>query len=433
MTMAEMLTEALAAAAPKRAEGKVADYIPALARVDPAQARHRFRRQGRRRPRRRRLRRGRSRSSRSPRCSCWRWRWRRSASRSWEKVGREPSGSAFNSIVQLESEKGKPRNPLINPGAMVVTDQLIGGGTADDAVAALLDLLRAQARDPSITVDEEVARSEAATGARNRALAWFMKNFGVLGNDVETVLDAYFRQCAVAMSCRQLARAGLFLAFDGRDPETGVEDLPAAPGAADQQRDDAVRPLRQFAASSPSASACRARAASAAASSPSRRAMARSPPGRRRSTPRGRARRDRRRWRLWSSGQAGRCSSDQSGARNDRAAPHDHPHPAHGGNVAGRIALDRDQIGEQAGPDRAAVGEPEDAGVAGGRGDQHVGGAHAPGGHQLHLARHSRHAAKTPTSPPMQIVTPAASAAAKLARLARDRFGLRRAGRSSRA
>ena len=141
----------------------------------------------------------------------------------WEKVGREPSGSAFNSIVQLESERGIPRNPLINPGAMVVTDHLIGDRDADAAIDDLLAFLRAQARDDGVTVDEAVAASESETGAAQPRLAWFMKSFGVLSNDVETVLGAYFRQCAVAMSCRQLARAGLFLAFDGRDPESGAE------------------------------------------------------------------------------------------------------------------------------------------------------------------------------------------------------------------
>jgi glutaminase len=223
--MTDLLAEALAVAALKRAEGKVADYIPALARIDPAKlgiafagadgivhgagdCDEAFSIQS------------------ISKVFMLALALDRVGASLWEKVGREPSGSAFNSIVQLESEKGKPRNPLINPGAMVVTDQLIGGGTADDAVSALLDLLRAQARDPSISVDEEVAASESETGARNRSLAWFMKNFGVLSNDVETVVGAYFRQCAVAMSCRQLARAGLFLAFDGRDPETGVEVCP---------------------------------------------------------------------------------------------------------------------------------------------------------------------------------------------------------------
>lgn len=139
----------------------------------------------------------------------------------WKRVGREPSGSPFNSIVQLEHEGGIPRNPLINPGAMVVTDQLIGDRGADAAIGDLLALLREQGRDDAIDIDAAVAQSESETGARNRSLAWFMKAFGRLDNEVETVLSAYFRHCALAMSCRQLARAALFLAFDGCDPETG--------------------------------------------------------------------------------------------------------------------------------------------------------------------------------------------------------------------
>jgi glutaminase len=218
--MDTLLAEVLEAAAPHRAAGKVADYIPALARIDPDKLGIAFAdKEGR----------------------VWgagdcdeafsiqsiskvfmlALALERVGPALWEKVGREPSGSAFNSIVQLEQEQGRPRNPLINPGAMVVTDQLIGARGADAAIADLLALLRAQARDERVGIDDIVAASEAATGSRNRALAWFMKSFGVLANEVETVLDAYFRQCAVAMSCRQLARAGLFLAFDGRDPQTG--------------------------------------------------------------------------------------------------------------------------------------------------------------------------------------------------------------------
>jgi glutaminase len=222
MVMEALLAEVLAAAAPHRAAGKVADYIPALAKVDPAKL-------------------GIAVADKDGRV------WgagdcdepfsiqsiskvfmlalalEKAGPKLWDRVGREPSGSPFNSIVQLESERGKPRNPLINPGAMVVTDELIGTRSGDEAIVDLLALLRRQARDERICVDEEVAASEAATGARNRALAWFMRSFGTLANDVETVAGAYFRQCAVAMSCRQLARAGLFLACDGRDPETGVE------------------------------------------------------------------------------------------------------------------------------------------------------------------------------------------------------------------
>ncbi len=144
----------------------------------------------------------------------------------WQRVGREPSGSPFNSIVQLEAERGIPRNPLINAGAIVVTDHLVNAFCSDEelcllAVERLLMLMRRNAGDPSIYVDEEVARSESETGSRNRALAWFMHAFGNLEGPVEKTLHAYFRQCAIAISCVQLAQAGLFLAFDGINPITG--------------------------------------------------------------------------------------------------------------------------------------------------------------------------------------------------------------------
>lgn len=143
----------------------------------------------------------------------------------WQAVRREPSGSAFNSIVQLEREAGIPRNPLINAGAIVVTDHLIEDGDADATVATLLGVLRDHAKDQSVEIDMEVARSEDAHGARNRALAYFMASFGNLRNDVEAVLSAYFRHCALSMTCAQLARAALFLAFDGEDPVTGKRIL----------------------------------------------------------------------------------------------------------------------------------------------------------------------------------------------------------------
>lgn len=136
----------------------------------------------------------------------------------WDRVGREPTGSAFNSIVQLENEKGIPRNPLINAGAIVVTDMLVAASNRDAMVAELLARFHRLSGDDTICIDEEVAESESATGSRNRALAHFMASFGNMANPVEDALHAYFRQCAVRMSCRQLARAALFLAFDGCDP-----------------------------------------------------------------------------------------------------------------------------------------------------------------------------------------------------------------------
>jgi glutaminase len=215
-----LLADVTEAVGPHRGRGRVANYIPALAKIDPNKFGIAFAdREGR--------------VHGAGDCDeafsiqsiskvfMLALALEKVGAKLWEKVGREPSGTAFNSIVQLESEHGIPRNPLINPGAMVVTDHLIAGGDPETAVGALIDFLRTQARDTAVHVDEEVATSEARTGDRNRALAWFMQSFGTLANPVETVLTGYFRQCAVAMSCRQLARAGRFLAFDGADPETG--------------------------------------------------------------------------------------------------------------------------------------------------------------------------------------------------------------------
>jgi len=146
----------------------------------------------------------------------------------WNRVGREPSGSPFNSIVQLEEEKGKPRNPLINAGAFVVTDHLIEGDGADAAVEDLLGFLRARCGSGEVGLDDNVAMSESQAGALNRSLAHFVHAFHNLSNPVETVLSVYFRQCAIAMSCRQLAQTALYLAFDGIDPCSGeVVVLPA--------------------------------------------------------------------------------------------------------------------------------------------------------------------------------------------------------------
>ncbi len=139
----------------------------------------------------------------------------------WERVGREPSGNPFNSIVQLEQERGIPRNPFINAGAIVVCDILLDFAGVEETKRRLLTLVRELAQDPTIGFDEQVADSEAETGFRNLALANFMKAFGNLRHPVDDVLDVYFHQCAIAMSTVQLARASLFLASDGQDPLTG--------------------------------------------------------------------------------------------------------------------------------------------------------------------------------------------------------------------
>jgi glutaminase len=140
----------------------------------------------------------------------------------WNHVGREPAGAPGNSVLQLELEKGRPRNPMTSAGALVVCDQLIGAaGGADAAVGDLVGFLRERCGDDKVAIDESLAMSESRAGSFNRSLAHFIAAFGNLKAPVEEVLSAYYRQCSVAMTCRQLARAALFLAFDGTDPSTG--------------------------------------------------------------------------------------------------------------------------------------------------------------------------------------------------------------------
>ncbi len=133
----------------------------------------------------------------------------------WSNVGREPSGDPFNSIVQLEHESGKPRNPFINAGAIAVVDAIMMGHAPKETLAEILSFVRYIADDNSICFDHQVAASEMQHKDRNASLAHFMKAFGRLRHDVDKVLGTYFHQCAIAMSCEQLAHAGLFLASDG--------------------------------------------------------------------------------------------------------------------------------------------------------------------------------------------------------------------------
>ncbi|MFC9299520.1 glutaminase [Streptomyces sp. NPDC057011] len=131
----------------------------------------------------------------------------------WERVGREPSGNPFNSLVQLEYENGIPRNPFINAGALVVTDRL--QTLTGDASSEVLRFLREESGNPDIGFDAEVAASEHEHGDRNAAVAHFMASYGNIDNPVPALLDHYFWQCSIEMTCADLARAGLFLARHG--------------------------------------------------------------------------------------------------------------------------------------------------------------------------------------------------------------------------
>ena len=134
----------------------------------------------------------------------------------WRRTGREPSGNAFNSLVQLEYENGIPRNPFINAGALVVTDLILS--QFGNAKVAVLDFVRSISGQRHIDFNFTVAHSEASVGFRNKALAYFLKSFGNIDGDVETVLDAYFHHCSIAMSCVELVKAGLFLVNQGVSP-----------------------------------------------------------------------------------------------------------------------------------------------------------------------------------------------------------------------
>ncbi|WP_311269886.1 glutaminase [Sphingobium sp. WCS2017Hpa-17] len=139
----------------------------------------------------------------------------------WDRVGREPSGNAFNSITQLEREEGIPRNPFINAGAIVVSDVNLGGHQPRVAIGEMLRFMRYLTGDDSIAINEDVAASETATGFRNMALANYMRAFNNVRHPVDLVLGSYFHQCAIEMNCRQLALAGRYLMLDGRHPDGG--------------------------------------------------------------------------------------------------------------------------------------------------------------------------------------------------------------------
>ena len=131
----------------------------------------------------------------------------------WNRVGVEPSGDPFNSLSQLENDSGIPRNPYINAGALVVADVLVS--SFSNAKAALLAFLHEITGNSEIDFDHVVAASERSEGYRNYAIVNYLKSFGNIENDVEEVLDFYFHQCSIAMSCKELANAFIIFANNG--------------------------------------------------------------------------------------------------------------------------------------------------------------------------------------------------------------------------
>lgn len=137
----------------------------------------------------------------------------------WKRVGREPSGTPFNSLVQLEYEHGIPRNPFINAGALVIADIILDH--VDDPHESYLSFLQQLTGIPALKISKAVYKAEIKCGHRNRALANLLKDFDNLWHSVDEVLDFYFFQCSVMMNCRELALASLFLADQGVSPISG--------------------------------------------------------------------------------------------------------------------------------------------------------------------------------------------------------------------
>ena len=199
----ELLDDILHRVRPLIGSGKVADYIPALAEVSPdrlgiavctvdgeifsaGDAYQRF-----------------SVQSISKVLSLTLAMTRYKESEIWSRVGKEPSGLPFNSLVLLEMEKGIPRNPFINAGAIIIADMLQSRLSAPRQ--RMLEFVRKLTGSQDITYDLQVARSELEHGSRNAAIAFLMKSFGNFENNVLTVLENYFHYCALSMNCAELA------------------------------------------------------------------------------------------------------------------------------------------------------------------------------------------------------------------------------------
>ena len=141
----------------------------------------------------------------------------------WARVGVEPSGTAFNSLVQLEKDQGIPRNPFINAGALVVCDILIS--KLEHPQEDFLAFIHKVADNKNINFNKKIASSEKSIGYRNAALVNLMKDFGNIKNEVDIVLDFYFNLCSIEMSTKELSRSALFLVNHGTDPLTKKQIL----------------------------------------------------------------------------------------------------------------------------------------------------------------------------------------------------------------
>jgi glutaminase len=131
----------------------------------------------------------------------------------WTRVKVEPSGTPFNSLIQLEVENGIPRNPFINSGALVIADVLLSN--LEQPKEDFLRFIKRLSKSREVCYSERIAQSEKSAGYRNAALCNLIKSFGNLDNDPADVLDFYFDLCSMEMTCEDLSNVFLFLANDG--------------------------------------------------------------------------------------------------------------------------------------------------------------------------------------------------------------------------
>lgn len=144
----------------------------------------------------------------------------------FDKVGMEPTGDNFNSMLKLELvQPGIPFNPLINAGAIAISS-LIAGSSPIEKSERVLNFLRVLSNNNSLAYNMDVYRSESETANLNRSMAYFLKDNGVLNGQVEDVLDIYFRHCSISVTCADLAQMALVLSLGGKSPLTGETLIP---------------------------------------------------------------------------------------------------------------------------------------------------------------------------------------------------------------
>ncbi|WP_213421745.1 glutaminase A [Bhargavaea massiliensis] len=144
----------------------------------------------------------------------------------FQRVGMEPTGDPFNSIIKLETiAPHKPLNPMINAGAIAVSSMIKGDGI-EERLGRLIQLTELIIGEEGVGYNEEVAQSELETADLNRSMAYYLKQHSIIEEDVETVIELYTKQCAIELNCTGLAKVGLLLAMDGKHPATGEMILP---------------------------------------------------------------------------------------------------------------------------------------------------------------------------------------------------------------